>query len=124
MKKTKKPSKQSNMRSPCPIANTLDILGDKWSLLVLRDIFAGKTMYSEFLTSPENIPTNILADRLKRLTENGLIEKTPYQQNPVRYSYQLTTIGRSVGPVLKELAQWGLANIKGTKAKIKMNFLQ
>ena len=116
----KKPGKPAAMRSPCPIANTLDILGDKWTLLVVRDLFSGKKTYSEFQSSPENIPTNILADRLKRLTENCIIQKTPYQQNPVRYAYQLTDKGRSLGLVLKEIAEWGLKNIKGTEARIEM----
>ena len=108
------------MRSPCPIANTLDILGDKWSLLVIRDLFAGKSTYSEFQSSPENIPTNILADRLKRMIENGIIRKTPYQDNPPRYAYKLTDKGRSLGPVMKELVKWGLKNIAGTEARIDM----
>ena len=109
------------MRSPCPIANTLDLLGDKWTLLVIRDLFAGKSTYSEFESSPESIPTNILANRLKRLTENGIIDKTPYQQRPVRYAYQLTDEGRLLGPVLKEMAEWGKKNIVGTEARIKMD---
>ncbi|MCK4834504.1 MAG: helix-turn-helix transcriptional regulator [Gammaproteobacteria bacterium] len=109
------------MRSPCPIANTLDILGDKWTLLVIRDLFAGKSTYSEFQSSPEKIPTNILANRLKRLTENGIILKTPYQERPVRYAYRLTDKGLSLGPVLREMANWGVNNIAATKAQIKMN---
>ena len=108
------------MRSPCPIANTLDILGDKWSLLVIRDLFAGKSTYSEFQSSPEKIPTNILADRLKRLIENSIIKKTPYQDNPPRYAYKLTDKGRSLGPVMKELVKWGLKNIAGTEARIDL----
>lgn len=120
MKKSKKPGKPAPMRSPCPIANTLDILGDKWSLLVIRDLFAGKSTYSEFQSSPEHIPTNILADRLKRLIENGIIKKTPYQDNPPRYAYKLTDKGRSLGPVMKELVKWGLKNIAGTEARIDM----
>jgi DNA-binding HxlR family transcriptional regulator len=113
--------KNSKMRSPCPIANTLDILGDKWTLLVIRDMLAGKSTYGEFLSSPESIPTNILADRLKRLSEKDIIQKTPYQDRPVRYTYQLTDKGVSLGPILKEVVDWGLKNITGTEARIKMN---
>ena len=120
MKKTKKSGKPTAMRSPCPIANTLDILGDKWSLLVIRDLFAGKSTYSEFQSSPEHIPTNILADRLKRMIENGIIKKTPYQDNPPRYAYKLKDKGRSLGPVMKELVKWGLNNIVGTEARIDL----
>lgn len=109
------------MRSPCPIANTLDILGDKWTLLIIRDVFSGKTTYGEFQASPENIPTNILADRLKRLVDYGILKKKPYQQRPVRYAYQLTEKGRLLGPILKEIIHWGKQYIAGTKAKIKLS---
>jgi DNA-binding HxlR family transcriptional regulator len=109
------------MRSPCPIANTLDILGDKWTLLVLRDLFAGKSTYGELQSSPEGIPTNILAERLKRLAAHGIIEKEPYQQNPVRYAYRLSRTGRSLGPVLKAMLDWGSGNIRGTEARIKLD---
>ena len=112
--------KLNKMRSPCPIANTLDIIGDKWTLLVIRDLFAGKTTYGEFQDSPESIPTNILADRLKRLLGHGLITKRPYQERPVRYAYELTDKGRSLGPVLKALVTWGEANIAGTQARISL----
>ena len=113
--------KIAGMRSPCPIANTLDIVGDKWTLLVIRDLFAGKSTYSDFQSSPESIPTNILADRLKRLAEHGLIQKTPYQQRPVRYAYQLTARGRSLGPVIKEISAWGMNNIAATEARMKLD---
>ena len=113
--------KLAAMRSPCPIANTLDIVGDKWTLLVIRDLFAGKSTYGEFQSSPEGIPTNILADRLKRLAGHGIIQKTPYQQNPVRYAYQLTNTGRSLGPLLEQLVKWGKKNIAGTEARMKLN---
>ena len=120
MKNTKEMIKIHKMRSPCPIANTLDILGDKWTLLIIRDAFAGKSTYGDFQASPENIPTNILADRLKRLLEYGILEKKPYQQRPVRYVYQLTDKGRLLGPILKEIIHWGKQNIKDAKAKIKL----
>ncbi|HEY9110916.1 MAG TPA: helix-turn-helix domain-containing protein, partial [Rhodanobacteraceae bacterium] len=80
-------------RSPCAVANSLDLVGDKWSLLVVRDLFYGKRTYGELADSPEHIPTNILADRLKRLEAAGIISSTPYQQRPVRYAYALTPKG-------------------------------
>ncbi|VAW92315.1 Transcriptional regulator, HxlR family [hydrothermal vent metagenome] len=104
------------MRSPCPVACTLDILGDKWTLLVVRDLFVGKKTYGEFQKSPEKIPTNILADRLKRLLEFGIISKTPYQQNPLRYEYSLTVKGRELGPILKAMVAWGEKHVPGSKA--------
>ena len=106
-------------RSPCPVACTLDILGDKWTLLVVRDLFSGKKTYSEFQNSPESIPTNILADRLKRLLEHGIVEKKPYQEHPVRYEYALTPKGRDLGGVLKAVVQWGEKHVPGSKALMK-----
>jgi DNA-binding HxlR family transcriptional regulator len=104
-----------DQRSTCPIANTLDLLGDKWSLLLLRDmLFLRKTRFSEFSDSNEGISTNILADRLKRLEEYGVLEKTAYQQNPVRHEYRLTARGRDLRPLVFELIRWGNEHIEGT----------
>lgn len=93
-------------RSPCPITNTLDILGDRWTLLVVRDLFLGKRLFGEFGASPEGIPTNILADRLKRLEREGVLSRAPYQQRPVRYAYTLTDKGRDLLPVLEAMMAW------------------
>jgi len=101
-------------RSPCPLAVSLDILGDKWTLIVIRDLFRGVTRYSDFLKSPEHVPTNILAERLKRLEEHELVEKQAYQQNPVRYEYLLTKKGRTLLPVIREMVRWGNAHYPGT----------
>ena len=106
-KRTRKTSEpRPGDRSPCPIATALDIIGDKWTLIVLRDLFMGKRPYGAFLESPENIPTNILANRLKRLVAEGLAEKIPYQDRPVRYEYKLTDKGMRLLPVLQELCRW------------------
>ena len=102
----------------CPVANTLDRIGDKWSLLLVRDMLAGKSTYGHFLESPEGIPTNILADRLKRLEQSGIVQRSAYQQNPVRYAYTLTAAGKQLGRVLRALADWGLENIPGTRKEI------
>ena len=101
-------------RSTCAIANSLDILGDKWSLLVVRDLLHGKHTYGELALSPERIPTNILADRLKRLETTGIISSTAYQQRPVRYSYTLTQKGSALGEVLLAFVRWGKQHIPGT----------
>lgn len=103
-------------RSPCPVACMLDILGDKWTLLVVRDLFVGKKTYGELQESPEKIRSNILADRLKRLLEKNIIKKTPYQNHPVRYEYSLTPKGQELGLVLKAMVQWGEKYIPGSKA--------
>jgi len=115
MKQRKATSRVRTPRSPCPIANTLDILGDKWTLLVVRDLlFLGKRLYGEFMQSDEGIPTNILADRLKRLEETGLLTKEPYQSNPVRHQYRLTRKGAKLFPVLREIIRWANKHIPGT----------
>jgi DNA-binding HxlR family transcriptional regulator len=102
-------------RSRCAIANTLDLVGDKWSLLVIRDMLHGKHTYGELLDSPERIPTNILADRLKRLEGAGIIASSPYQERPIRYAYTLTDKGAALGEVLLALVRWGKRHIPGTR---------
>ena len=94
------------LRSNCPVAVSLDILGDKWTLLVVRDLFVEARRYNDFLQSPENIPTNILADRLKRLVAHGVVKKTAYNERPKRYEYELTAKGRTLGPLVKEMVAW------------------
>ena len=102
------------MRSACAIASSLDLVGDKWSLLVVRDLLHGKHTYGELAKSPERIPTNILADRLKRLEAAGIIVGTPYQRRPVRYAYTLTPKGTALGDVLLAFVRWGKQYIPGT----------
>jgi DNA-binding HxlR family transcriptional regulator len=104
------------LRSPCAVACTLDLVGDKWSLLVIRDLRHGRRTYGELQKSPEGIPTNILADRLKKLEQAGLIGKTAYQQRPVRYAYALTEKGQALRQVLRALVEWGKEYIPGTLA--------
>ena len=101
-------------RSGCPIAATLDLVGDKWSLVIVRDMLVGKRRYGQFLASPEGITTNILADRLKRMEQYGLVSKEPYQEHPRRYDYVLTPTGISLLPVLQAMCRWGNRNIPDT----------
>ena len=102
------------MRSACPIANALDIIGDKWTLLIVRDMLLfGHSRFSEFLRADEGIPSNILADRLKRLEEHGLVRRRRYQQRPERFAYMLTQDGRELEPILREMICWGLARAGG-----------
>ncbi len=98
-------------RSPCPVARTLDLIGDKWTLLVIRDLLLGRRTYGEFAESPEAIPTNLLADRLKKLIEAGLVEKRPYQTNPPRYEYFLTKAGKELKVVVLSMLKWGLKHV-------------
>jgi DNA-binding HxlR family transcriptional regulator len=104
----------SFLRSGCPITNGLDIFGDKWTLVVIRDLLCGKKIYSELANSPEKIPTNRLAERLKKLESEGIVEKIQYQSNPKRYEYLLTKKGKDLLPVLQEIAKWGNKYIEGT----------
>lgn len=102
-------------RSSCPVANMLDLFGDKWTLLVVRDLLLGKSRYNEFAESPEGIPTNILADRLKRLEQGGIVIKNPYCQKPTRYQYELTEKGKDLIPVLESMVLWATKYFPGTQ---------
>jgi DNA-binding HxlR family transcriptional regulator len=89
-------------RSPCPIASALDILGDRWSLVVVRDLlFRDRHTYGELLDAPEGISTNILAERLRRLEEAGI-------------RYRLTEKGEALRPVLVSMIRWANMHIPGT----------
>ncbi|WP_210413975.1 winged helix-turn-helix transcriptional regulator [Luteithermobacter gelatinilyticus] len=105
---SKNNSQSGFARSPCPITSALDLVGDKWTLVILRDLALGKSRYKQFQESPENIPSNILADRLRRMEEHDLLVKTAYQQRPPRYEYRLTQKGRDLIPLLHVLAKWSL----------------
>ena len=109
-------TRKTFLRSPCAVANSLDVVGDRWSLLVVRDLLHGKHTYGELAASPEGIPTNILADRLKRLESAGIVVRTPYQERPIRYSYALTQKGKDLGGVLLAFVRWGKQHIPGTVA--------
>ena len=104
---------QKNLRSDCPVAGTLDIIGDRWTLLVVRDLLKGKKRYGEFLESGEKIPTNILASRLKTLESAGLIEKIWYNERPPRAEYRLTESGQELGQIVLAMLAWGNKNVIG-----------
>ena len=100
-------------RSVCPISSGLDILGDKWSLLIVRDLHShGSLTYSEFLEAPEHIATNILAARLRLLTFVGIIERTDPRAAARNNAYRLTTSGKALRPVLEELGKWSETYLK------------
>ena len=110
-------------RSKCPVYCVLELLGDKWTLLLVRDLLLGKGTYTEFQQSPEGIPTNILAERLKRLQIAEIIEKLPYQERPLRYRYQLTEKGRDLYPVLSAMIDWGNRYVEGTISRAEIEAL-
>lgn len=94
-------------RSTCPISSALDLLGDKWSLLVMRDVlFRGKCHYREFLASEERIATNILADRLARLEAAGLLERSGDDPRSGKQTYRATDKGKDLIPLLLETIRW------------------
>src|SRR5437773_1154417 len=105
-------------RSPCPVACTLDVLGDRWSLLVVRDLLRGKRRYAEFLESSEKIPTNILAERLRRLVAHGIVEAHQYSAHPPRMEYTLTPRGQDLRPILRAMLEWGLQHVPGTRRPV------
>lgn len=109
---------QIERRSGCPVACTLDVVGDRWTLLLIRDLLLGKTRYGEFAASSEHIPTNILADRLKKLERYGLITSTLYSEHPPRREYHLTAAGWELRRVLEAMARWGLEHVPGTARNI------
>jgi DNA-binding HxlR family transcriptional regulator len=98
---------ENKRRSYCGISTALDIIGDKWSLLIIRDLmFRKKITYGDFLKSEEKIATNILADRLNMLESQGIISKKEMPGSKSKYMYSLTRKGVDFGPVLMELMLW------------------
>jgi len=90
----------------CPLSATLGLVGEWWTLLILHDAFDGYTRFDEFQANL-GISSSLLTSRLKRLVENGLLERRRYQELPPRFDYHLTELGRSLRPVIVVLAAWG-----------------
>jgi DNA-binding HxlR family transcriptional regulator len=100
--------KALKQRSTCPVSTSLDVLGDKWTLLILRDmVFAGKSTYGQFLQSAEKMATNILADRLAVLEAHGLLTKAVAADKKSKFTYRLTEKGVATIPIIVELVRWG-----------------
>ncbi len=91
----------------CPIARTLDIIGDRWTVLVLRDLSGGGRRFQDLLTSLEGISPNLLADRLKTLEAHGIVGRSFYSEHPPRAQYRLTEKGTALQPTLDALRDWG-----------------
>jgi DNA-binding HxlR family transcriptional regulator len=101
---------KKNLRSDCPIAASLDVLGDRWTMLILRDmLLGGKSQFGEFATN-EGVATNILADRLATLVEQGVIERVPDEVDRRKYHYRVLRPGVELLPVIAELMVWGVTN--------------
>lgn len=100
--------KEQKQRSTCPISTSLDVLGDKWTLLILRDmVFAGKASYGQFLQSAEKMATNVLADRLAMLESQGILTKAVAADKKSKFTYRLTEKGIDIVPILVALVLWG-----------------
>ena len=92
----------------CPIARTLDMIGDRWTMLILRDMFLGATKFTEFCEHSPGMPTKILSDRLKSLEHHQIIERRIYSEHPLRAEYHLTIRGRALEPLISEIYTWGM----------------
>lgn len=93
-------------QQPCSLARSLAIIGDNWTLLVLRDCFLGVRRFDDF-QQRLGVTRHVLSDRLRKLADGGVLEKVAYQQRPLRHEYRLTPMGRDLYPVIAHLAQWG-----------------
>ncbi len=92
----------------CPVARALDIIGDRWTILIIRDLLIGRARFNEFLASSPGLPPKLLSDRLKRLEKLGIVERVLYSQHPLRAEYRLTDKGRTLQPVLETVFRWGI----------------
>ncbi len=115
--------RELKLRSDCPISYTLDIFGDKWSLLIVRDLLLeNKKYYNEFLKSDEKISTNILADRLSRLESQEIVSKRTDETHRSRILYVLTDKGMKLLPLLLEMLYWGSAHSE--ECRLPDSFMQ
>ncbi|MFT4286113.1 winged helix-turn-helix transcriptional regulator [Nocardioides sp.] len=96
----------------CSVARALDVIGERWSLLVVRELFLGSRRFEEFARYT-GAPRDVLTTRLRKLEEAGLIRREPYQDRPVRFEYRLTDLGKSLHPVIHVLREWGDAHLAG-----------
>ena len=117
-KKSRKTATKQKYRSPCPLACSLDIFGDRWTLLIVRDLILGRSRFKEIILSPERPPTNILTERLNRLISNGIVEKTASNDGTKHLAYKLTDKGNALIPILESLRDWGLNWLPGTEVRM------
>ena len=101
----------------CPVASTLDVIGDRWAILILRDLFLHESRrFQDFQDALPGVSPNTLSARLKTLEEHGLVSRRLYEDRPPRAEYVLTDKGRTLGPVLKALWDWGQTHGRPTKS--------
>jgi DNA-binding HxlR family transcriptional regulator len=98
----------------CPVARTLDVIGDRWTILILRDLVLNRTRrFQDFSDALPGLTPSVLSARLKELEEKGVIESQLYSDHPPRSEYLLTPKGRTLGPILRALRQWGESYTEG-----------
>jgi DNA-binding HxlR family transcriptional regulator len=116
---------RQDARSTCPISTGLEIVGDRWTLLVIRDMmFAGKRHFREFLQSEEGVSSNVLADRLATLVERGLVTRTDDPTHAQKAIYRLTELGVSLLPVIAALSKWTQTHFPETRRPEARAFLK
>ena len=109
MKPTQKIKTMKKFRLSCPISRSLDLFGDKWTLLVLRDIVTyGKSTYKDLVAMPEKIATNTLAERLDKLVKEGLLTKERSEKNKLVFNYEITEKGREIIPIIDAMTDWSI----------------
>ena len=99
-------------KQPCPVARGLSVVGDRWTLMILRDCFLGIRRFEQFQTRL-GVTRHILADRLRKLEEAGVLERRPYSEHPPRHEYRLTERGLALHPVIVSLIAWAEAHAPG-----------
>ena len=92
----------------CPVARTLDLVGDRWTLIIIRDLFMGLRKFREFRANSPGLPPKVLSARLKMLMEEGMVEREVYSQHPLRAEYRLSEKGESLLPVILAIGRWGM----------------
>jgi DNA-binding HxlR family transcriptional regulator len=111
-------------RSKCPLVNILDILGDKWSLIIIRDLFLGKKTFTEFMSSSEKFASNILSNRLEFLIHHGLIKAIKLPHDKKTKLYYLTDKGVDLYPILYEMMNWSKRNLDNEFGPLGMKFFK
>jgi len=97
----------------CPVAGTLDLIGERWTILLLRDLLLhGARRFQDFQASLPGVAPNILSARLKAMEDSGLVHRQLYSERPPRLEYRLTDKGKSLGPVVKAMREWGTKNLR------------
>ena len=116
--------KVENKRSSCPVSTSLEIIGDTWTLVLIRNFFLGSTTFADFKKTPENIATNILSNRLKKLMKYKLIEYQLHPKNKKIKQYYLTEAGMNLYPLIYDLLIWGKNNLDMEIGPISSDFYE